>query len=186
MTTTKISTAPAGTSPHALIRAGAGNPRNRYSAAHPDTGWYDACPAHKLKVSGDAMRGGLPHCGNRTRMSLVCPTVVLVLPGTLGSILTRESPLYLGVCELPGISGNLPEPQNGACYGRCAVSATGRIGLARSPRSPSCLAVDRFGPCPCRPTGTGSTEAAIAEATRTSRSLCETPGRSRLAPRCHS
>ena len=63
------------------------------------------------------MRGESPQRGNRTRMSLVCPTVVLVLPGIRGRILTRESPLYLGVCELPGISGNLLEPRNGACRG---------------------------------------------------------------------
>ena len=45
--------------------------------------------------------------------------------------------------------------------------------FARRTRSPGCLGVGRFGPCPCRSTGAGSAEVAAAKAARTPRSLRE-------------
>ena len=55
--------------------------------------------------------------------------------------------------------------------------------FARRTRSPGCLAVGQFGPCPCRSTGAGSAEVAAAKAARTPRSLRETRGGScRLDP----
>ena len=41
-------------------------------------------------------------------------------------------------------------------------------------RSPGCLGVGRFGPCPCRSTGAGSAEVAPAKVARTPRSLRDT------------
>ena len=46
--------------------------------------------------------------------------------------------------------------------------------FARRTRSPGCLAVGQFGPCPCRSTGAGSAEVAPAKAARTPHSLRET------------
>ena len=58
---------------------------------------------------------------SRTLMPSMCPTVVLGLAGTAGSVKTREQDLHLRFCELSGTSENLPEPQDGACIGaaRC-------------------------------------------------------------------
>ena len=83
--------------------------------------------AHNPKVRGSATSVGLPRRANRTRMSPLCPTVVVGLPGTPGSVKTRAYQFFLGVCGLSGTSRNLPEPRNGACYGRCAVVVIGRI-----------------------------------------------------------
>ena len=58
---------------------------------------------------------GLPRRANRTRMSPLCPTVVVGQSGTPGSVKTRAYQFFLGVCGLSGTSGNLPEPRNGAC-----------------------------------------------------------------------
>ena len=83
--------------------------------------------AHNPKVRGNATSVGLPRRANRTRMSPLCPTVVVGLPGTPGSVKTRAYQFFLGVCGLSGTSRNLPEPRNGACYGRCAVVVIGRV-----------------------------------------------------------
>ena len=53
-------------------------------------------------------------------MPPMCPTVVLGLPGTAGSVKTRQQDLYLRCCELCGTSGNRVTTQDGACYGRSA------------------------------------------------------------------
>ena len=71
-------------------------------------------------------------------MTPPCPTVEAGLPGTAGSIKTREQDLNLHVCELYGSSGNRVTTRNGACYGRCTVSATTPNGSARSQWPPSC------------------------------------------------
>ena len=60
-------------------------------------------------------------------MSPMCPISVSGLPGTAGSIKTQVQRLHLRFCGLSGISGNLPEPRSGACYGRCAVVVIGRV-----------------------------------------------------------
>ena len=95
-------------------------------------------------------------------MSPLCPTVVVGLPGTPGSVKTRAYQFFLGVCGLSGTSRNLPEPRNGACYGRCTLSATTRNVLAWRPRPPSCATPGRSSPRPRKPTGAGSTEATTA------------------------
>ena len=122
--------------------------------------------AHNPKVRGSATSVGLPRRANRTRMSSLCPTVVVGLPGTLGSVKTRAYQFFLGVCGLSGTSRNLPEPRNGACYVRCTNSATTPNGLAWRPRSPSCAAPGRSRPRLGRPTGTNSAAAATSERVR--------------------
>ena len=118
--------------------------------------------AHNPQVRGSATSGGLPRRANRTRMSPLCPTVVVGLPGTPGSVKTRAYQFFLGVSGLSGTLRNLPEPQNGACYGRCTLSATTRNVLAWRPRPPSCATPGRSSPRPRKPTGAGSTEATTA------------------------
>ena len=70
-------------------------------------------------------------------MSPVCPTVYPGCPGTAWGVKTRVKDPHLRFCELYGTPGNCPEPRNGACRGRCTVSATSRTGFARSLRSPA-------------------------------------------------
>ena len=64
-------------------------PVQRHFPTPTDTARYGQIGAHNPKGGGSATRGGLPRRANRTRMSPLCPTVVVGLPGTAGSVKTR-------------------------------------------------------------------------------------------------
>ena len=111
-------------------------------------------------------------------MPPMCPTVVLGLPGTAGSVKTRQQDLYLRCCELCGTSGNRVTTQDGACYGRCAVSARSRIGFAPEPAVAKLRGTWPMLASFALTSDTGWLEVSTAKAIRTSQSLPEARGSS--------
>ena len=137
---TQVSNVPAGTSLFALIRT--------------DIGIHEVRTQRQIVIRAGTSPGGLTTRRSEVaqraadcpgvRIGLACrrsvPQLLWDCPEPPGSVKTRAYQFFLGVCGLSGTSRNLPEPRNGACYGRCTSSAPAPNGSALSPRLPSCAA----------------------------------------------